>query len=204
MHYQIAIYSSDVVFARMLELEFLMFGKRVLCREQPAAGDYADTVLLDLDNVAPPEAQGYRKMIGFTKNSSLLSDDVRRQCSMILHRPFEMRLLRRELLQEDFNSEAEPDFSQKDALQALQLDNEHAVLYASAQPILLTHKELLVMQLLLNHRGKVVSRAQISHVIGESSANKADVYICYLRRKLESALACKVIYTARQKGYYIK
>lgn len=59
------------------------------------------------------------------------------------------------------------------------------------------------MQCLLEHRGESVSRDEISTVIGESSANKTEVYICFLRRKLEETFGDRIIKTVRGKGYTI-
>ena len=58
MEYQIAIYSTDTVFARMLELEFSMRGFTVLTADDPSDGHYSDVVLLDLDSSVVPSPDG--------------------------------------------------------------------------------------------------------------------------------------------------
>jgi len=55
----------------------------------------------------------------------------------------------------------------------------------------------------LEASGEPVSRERIAEGIGESSANKVDVYICYLRRKLEQVTGLRVIRTVRGKGYCV-
>ena len=207
MEYQIAICSSDAVFARMLELEFSMLGKRVFCSDRIPSELSGDVVLLDLDTCTAPESGQYRRLIGFTSNSSLLSDDVRRQCSMILHRPFEMRLLRREIFseQEETVSLAYPSRQSKrenHAQKEIRLQDDQLVV--EGQSFRLGPNEARLVQILLEHRGEVVSKELLSEVIGESSANKVEVYICYLRRKLDESLGFKLIYTVRQKGYCIR
>ena len=95
MEYQVVILSADEVFSRMLEIEFRMQNLSVLVAEELPARDYSSVVLLDLDSATPPSLGTYGQMIGFTKDSALLTVDSHRQCSMILHRPFDLGLLRR-------------------------------------------------------------------------------------------------------------
>ncbi len=64
-------------------------------------------------------------------------------------------------------------------------------------------KETVVMNALLANRGRAVSREMLSELIGESSANKADVYICYLRRKIATVTERAIIKTVRGNGYKI-
>ena len=72
----------------------------------------------------------------------------------------------------------------------------------------LTHKEFQVLEFLLRSKKAVVSREQIlSGVWGYDymgDTNAVDVYIRYLRQKLESNQAKKIIFTVRGVGYVIK
>ena len=207
MEYQIAIYSADVAFARMLELEFSMLGVRVL-RAELADQDFADVVLLDLDSAVPPRTERYGRMIGFTRQLSSTDDDCRRQCSLVLHRPFEMRLLRREIMSELVGAApiasgaaeaAEPTLLAK----RISLDKAGACMRLDRESVMLTPKELLVAEYLLSHRGSTVSREELAAVVGEASSNKVDVYVCYLRKKLERLTSVKLIRTVRNKGYLL-
>lgn len=206
MDYQIVICSGDAVFARMLELDFLMRGIHVLRTEQPRADLRAEVVILDLDTCPIPPSDSYRRLIGFTCNSLLLTDDVRRQCSMILHRPFEMDLLRREV----FSGELPAMPEQREvsypmpAPQNPDLTLDGTRLTVGEHVFALTPTEAQVIGLLLERRGEPVSREEIAGRIGESSANKADVYVCYLRRKLDEPLGVKLIHTLRKRGYCIR
>ena len=202
MNYQVVIYSSDAVFARMLELEFLARDRSVLVTEQPNDELYSDVALLDLDSASAPSPDCYGRMIGFTRGVVLADDGTRRRCSMILHRPFEMRLLRREVLGDAEMLSRTPAEPMNRALK-ITLDQRQSVLQLEGQRVRLTPKELSVMQCLLSHRGFPVSRETLSACIGESSANKTDVYVCYLRQKLNAVFPQKVIYTVRKKGYLI-
>ena len=98
MKAHIVILSADTVFARMLELEFGMYRLCVRVLADAEEPFEAEVVLLDLDSAVAPINAFYRQMIGFTRASGFASDDARQHCAMIFHRPFEMRLLRREVL----------------------------------------------------------------------------------------------------------
>ncbi len=207
MEYQIAIYSADNAFARMLELEFSMLGVRVV-RAASEDGCRVDVVLLDLDSSAPPPSGSYGRMIGFTRRSSTADDDCRRQCSLVLHRPFEMRLLRREIMSELAGSApivsgatdaADPALLAK----RITLDKEASCLRLDREAVVLTPNELLVAECLLSHRGDAVSREELAALLGEASSNKVDVYVCYLRKKLERLTSVKLIRTVRNKGYLL-
>ena len=45
----------------------------------------------------------------------------------------------------------------------------------------LSNHEARILEALIAKKGEAVSREELSALIGESSANKVDVYICYLR-----------------------
>jgi DNA-binding response OmpR family regulator len=69
----------------------------------------------------------------------------------------------------------------------------------------LTAREYELLLLLLRHRGEVVSREQILTDIWDDSATSAsnvlEVYVRYLRQKLEEGGECRLIHTVRGRGY---
>lgn len=199
MEYQLVIYSTDRVFARMLELEFQMRGISTLVCSRPSKEIFSQIALLDLDSATPPSPDSYGRMIGFTRGEGMADEDVRRSCSMILHRPFEMRLLRREILE---SSELQSVGEQKREMKIL-LDAHRRTVRVGDGEVSLSPKEYAVIERLLTARGETVTRAELAAVIGESDANKTDVYVCYLRRKLSGLSAATLIRTVRGKGYMI-
>ncbi len=211
MKKQIVILSTDEIFARMLELEFQLRHFSVQVLKNTDTEFEAEVVLLDLDSLSAPNSVKYRQMIGFTRTSALSGVDSKRQCSMILHRPFEMQVLCREisdiLEQSIAGSQSATALSQasfhSQATEAVTLQIKDDSLLCGEQSISLSRRELQIFTLLLERRGQVVAREDISAVIGESSANKVDVYICYLRRKLEKACSHRLIATVRGQGYQI-
>ena len=206
MEYQVAILSQDSVFARMLEIEFSMHNLQTFSGNELPPDSYALVVLLDIDSVTPPEHSLYGKMFGFTCESSLRPEEELRACSMILHRPFEIRRLRQEVLSclfSDTQRSLAPLSESKEVFPLPVLDAEARVLTLGERRVPLTSVECTLMQLLLAKRGETVSKEEIAHAIGASSANKTEVYICYLRRKTDSPNGLHLIRTARGKGYFI-
>lgn len=197
MEYRLIIYSSDAIFSRMLEVEFSMQGLSVLVSDHPGGDLFSSIALLDLDSAQPPLPDSYDRMIGFTRGQSMADEDTRRACSMILRRPFEMQLLRREILEKsDFKELSDGRREPKIFLH----QDGHAI-RVNGREVRLTPKEFLVAEYLFNHRTAVVSRRELTEVIGESETNKTDVYVCLLRKKLDTVCSMKVIETVRGQGY---
>jgi DNA-binding response OmpR family regulator len=69
----------------------------------------------------------------------------------------------------------------------------------------LTGRETELLQLLLRHQGEVVSRETILREIwperGEGASNVIEVYVRYLRRKLEAGGERRLLHTVRGRGY---
>lgn len=74
--------------------------------------------------------------------------------------------------------------------------------------IVLTNKEYALLALLMRRPGQVLSRAQIAEQIWESEldneSNVIDVYIRYLRRKIDEGRDRPLIHTVRGVGYTLK
>ena len=73
------------------------------------------------------------------------------------------------------------------------------------QPVTLTRKEFETLRYLMEHRNKAISRDQLMNevwgydYVGDS--NIVDVYIRYLRHKIDDAFHLKSIHTIRSVGY---
>ena len=202
------ILSADAVFARMLELEFLGLQISTLATSELQNGDRADVVILDLDSASAPSSDQFRRMIGFSSHPAMTSPDAR-CCSMILRRPFQMSLLRREaLVQLDhkWTGSAEIPFRRvAPERRQIKLDQEASKLICDGREILLTPKEFAVFGCLLEHRGSPVSRERLAAAIAtDGEGNETDVYVCYLRRKTDGLPNGRLIHTVRGKGYQIQ
>lgn len=85
--------------------------------------------------------------------------------------------------------------------------SEHTVTRAG-QRIDLTSKEYALLEYLMRNQGRVLTRTQISdHVWNnefEYDSNIVDVYIRYLRNKIDKAYAQKLLQTVRGVGYSLR
>ncbi len=90
----------------------------------------------------------------------------------------------------------------------LVMDRDRHEVSRAGKPINLTAKEYALLEYLLLHRNKVHSRDELfngvwgSDFLGDS--NLIDVYIRYLRGKIDEAFDDKLIVTVRGVGYTIK
>ncbi|SEU10540.1 DNA-binding response regulator, OmpR family, contains REC and winged-helix (wHTH) domain [Lacrimispora sphenoides] len=94
------------------------------------------------------------------------------------------------------------------ALEDLLMDvNEHSVTRAGKR-IELTSKEYALLEYLMRNQGRVLTRTQLSdHVWNnefEYDSNIVDVYIRYLRNKIDKAYGLKLLQTIRGVGYSLR
>ena len=80
----------------------------------------------------------------------------------------------------------------------------HSVTRAG-QPVELSAREFALLEFLMRHPGEVLSRTRILEQVWDYSysgfSNVVDVYVAYLRRKLERPFARPLIRTVRGVGY---
>lgn len=78
----------------------------------------------------------------------------------------------------------------------------------AGQPIELSSREFAMLEYLLRHQEQVVSREQIGNHVWdysfEGGSNIVDVYIRYLRRKIDEPFEKKLLHTVRGAGYQLK
>ncbi len=90
----------------------------------------------------------------------------------------------------------------------LTVDCDSHMVERGGKSIQLSAKEFAVLEYLIRNRGLVLSREKISHHIWnydyEGSSNVIDVYIRYLRKKIDEQYAQKLIHTIRGVGYVLK
>jgi DNA-binding response OmpR family regulator len=101
-------------------------------------------------------------------------------------------------------------FVQKDAtlrVADLELDTVAGTVTRAGREILLSAKEYSLLEYLMRNKGIILSREQIiSHVWSfdfEGDSNIVDVYIRYLRRKMDKEFSPPLIHTMRGRGYLL-
>jgi two-component system response regulator MprA len=90
----------------------------------------------------------------------------------------------------------------------LVIDRDAITCFRGAREIQLSRTEYLLLELLMANQGKVLSRDLIfdkvwGYNFGPES-NSLDVYVGYLRRKLEAAGEPRIIHTVRGVGYVMR
>jgi len=90
----------------------------------------------------------------------------------------------------------------------LSLDPLTRVVTRAGRRIDLTAREYALLEFLLRNRGRVMSRALIAqHVWGvdfDTFTNVIDVYVNYLRRKIDADFEPKLLHTIRGVGYVLR
>ena len=92
----------------------------------------------------------------------------------------------------------------------LELDLGQREARRAGQPIELTTREFALLELLVRKRGTALTRAMILDQVWESDydseggSNVVDVYITYLRKKIDQPFPNKLIQTVRGTGYMLK
>jgi len=102
-------------------------------------------------------------------------------------------------------AETEPSSSRIIQEGPIRLDPDSWQVTVSGQPVSLTRKEFETLRYLMEHRNKAISRDQLMNEVwgydylGDS--NIVDVYIRYLRHKIDDTFHLKSIHTIRSVGY---
>ena len=90
----------------------------------------------------------------------------------------------------------------------LLLDPARRIVTRGGQPIHLTPREFAVLEFLMRHRGDAVTKTQILENVWdahyEGALNIVEVYIGYLRRKVDLPFGRQAIETVRGRGYRIE
>ncbi|MBO3269181.1 MULTISPECIES: response regulator transcription factor [Hymenobacter] len=90
----------------------------------------------------------------------------------------------------------------------LNLDTAAKTVTRNGQPIKLTAREFNLLELFMRNRGRVLSRAEIAENSWEESfdsgSNVIDVYVNYLRNKIDKNFPTKLIHTVVGMGYVLR
>ena len=210
------IVSADSVFARMLELELRdsgvdaqrvdglnQSGGRVTVVDSETVQKYGFDRFEDLDGLIE---------FGFSEESAL-------EGAVYFRRPFpvdEFVCRVKDMLSGSEAKEKAPsiDSSAESPRAAeetgLVYDAVNNAFFYNGEPITLTETEHALLSLLYEKRGETVTREEILHRVwgrnGEADAktNLTDVYVRYLREKLDDRFSVKLILAVRGKGYMLK
>jgi two-component system copper resistance phosphate regulon response regulator CusR len=80
--------------------------------------------------------------------------------------------------------------------------------YRAGQKIELTPKEFALMEYLIRNQGRAVTKAEIADKVWdinfETTSNVVEVYVNYLRNKMDKPFAKKLIHTVFGQGYILR
>ena len=90
----------------------------------------------------------------------------------------------------------------------LSVDTAAQKVTRGGKPIALTGREYALLEYLMRNQGAVLSRERIEQNIFnydyEGASNMVDVYIRYLRKKIDEGFSPKLIHTVRGAGYVLR
>ncbi|MDP4109659.1 MAG: response regulator transcription factor [Bacillota bacterium] len=90
----------------------------------------------------------------------------------------------------------------------VQLDPERRTVTANGTPVELTKREFDLLCYLLRNKGVVITREELLEKVWgfdyEGETNAVDVYIRFLRGKIDEAFGIKLIQTVRGVGYVVR
>lgn len=90
----------------------------------------------------------------------------------------------------------------------LELNTEAKSVLRSGHSIDLTPKELALLEYLIRNQGRIISKSEISEKVwdqnAEGSTNVVEVYINFLRKKIDRDYEPKLIHTKSGLGYILK
>ena len=90
----------------------------------------------------------------------------------------------------------------------LEIDTASHTVKRGGKPIILSAKEYALLEYMAYHKNEVVNRFDVTeHIYNEEfdlDSNVVDVYINYLRKKIDKDFEKKLIHTVRGAGYILK
>jgi len=93
-------------------------------------------------------------------------------------------------------------------LEDLELDLDRKVARRGGKTIDLTAKEFALLEYLIRNKNRVISRSEILEKVWDAgfdtTTNVIDVYINFLRKKIDKEFSTKIIHTMVGMGYIVK
>ncbi len=205
----ILIISPDAVFARMAELVLSPLSDSIRVCKSVHHTVHAKLIIADtkIEGISQ-YIQGGTCVIGIVSDKAEQTD----RCDKALVRPISEKELRETAKALLYNSSEAPSELAFDAAvrvgdsSLLSIDPHSKTVSFGGDVAALTDKELAVILCLLDKKGEAVSRAEIVERVwgGGRSPSECDVYIRFIRKKIDEKFGIKTIYSVRNKGYMIK
>ena len=216
----VLIITKDEIFSRMLFLEISAFGAQVheareLSEEVKNEIPLCDFTVLDAELFAAEDEElselEKTQVLLFGYPEALESVSAKIAAGFrVFPRPFRIESFLTSFFEKSEDAEfgVRPAKRRKSAADALILNEAtHTVSY-KRQKVELTGREFALLLHLVKHKGETVTRASAAGAVwgkdGGTDTNVVDVYVRYLREKLDEKFGIKIISTVRGEGYTIK
>ncbi|HAK80184.1 DNA-binding response OmpR family regulator [Runella defluvii] len=125
-------------------------------------------------------------------------------------KPFDFRelLARVNVFLKRSHSDTEPAGGNTLRVADLEINVDTKAVTRSGQTVDLTPKELALLEYLVRNKGRIVSKADIAEKVWDmnfdSGTNVVEVYINFLRKKIDRDFETKLIHTKSGMGYVLK
>ena len=215
----VLIITKDEILSRMLFLEISAFGASVreareLSEEVKNEIPLCDFTVLDAELFAAEEELTELEktqvlLFGYPETLESVSAKIAAGFR-VFPRPFPIESFITSFFEKSEDAEfgVRPAKRRKSAADALILNEaSHTVSY-KRQKVELTGREFALLMHLVKHTGETGTRASAAGAVwgkdGGTDTNVVDVYVRYLREKLDEKFGIKIISTVRGEGYTIK
>ncbi len=219
--------TESVLFARMLCLSLREKGHTVCdyavtntaSLAQSIAFASFDLLVLDADDIPPSRLPGVAQSLPTVAYTQVQKKESDAQNLSVLTRPFTMQsffeLVAKHLQQPipevlSLSVKEEADTDEKASFDPCvhPISEQEDGIYYGTQRLALSATERALLSYLLSRRGQVCTRAELlAHVWGDDGkikTNLVDVYIRYLRHKLDLAFDIRAILSVRNQGYLLR
>lgn len=188
-------------------------------KELAASGDY-DLVILDLNlpghtgyEICEVIRQRNARVPVIMLTARVGMDDKMRAFELgaddYLVKPFDFRelLARIRVFLKRAGAETIPDNRYRIMIADLEINRERKEVLRSGKKISLTAKEYQLLELLALHSGMVISKALIAEKVWnidfDTGTNVIEVYMNFLRKKIDKDFDHKLLHTKTGMGYYL-
>lgn len=208
----INIVSGDAILSRIITLEAARLGLEAVCSPAPLADQ--SLYLLDLDTCQNPTVpEGATAILLVEGGKEGLPTEWSTRDAVVLEKPLLLEELRWVLTRPYPALEIRP-VAEKPTARKLRTRRESGVrltidheaktaTLTGGEPVKLSDTEYKILCLLYEHRNQPVSAEMAAEILGHADSNKYNVYICYLRKKLEQG-SIRLIRTVRGGGYLLQ
>ena len=174
-------------FSRTVELELSSICERVLTIEEGETIPPCELLIIDLDYTRPPQHAEAARRIGYARRERSVGFPL-------LVRPFRMSALCALIGKEEGESPLRPS-------------TDFRTVTVGSEAVALSEREALLFRLLYEAGGEVVSRKALAEAVfphADAPEDSINVYIHYLRKKLEKIAGPGVLISVRGRGYMLK